>query len=141
MKNSFEHAKTKNQKKPFRFQRGEWDCPYILVPLIPVAMLYNKVKKARYDSLKWSEEKAAKVLNRTLPKVLSYDDELDEYSYCMGWSHWVIISNAPILCRGWARKFSRQLLEYLQEDYQNPNYEKTIVDDWGDIWVVFREKA
>lgn len=141
MKNNFDYAKKKKKKSSFIFRHGEWECFILLVPLIPIVAFIEKLQERYYNSLSWSEEKATKVLNKILPKILDYDDESKEYSYCMDWNNWITVNHAPVYLRKWTQKFIIPLQDFLWDNYENPYYNKATENDGYERWVIFIEKT
>lgn len=145
MKN-FDEAKkraTKVRKKPWYVVDTKNYSIYIWVlPLVPFVLGVEKFKAWRYDRLEWNEEKATKVLNKVLPKVLTYDAENNTFYYNMDWSYFGLKRNAPFGYKKWASKFGYDLKKFIKDGYENANYTKTISDDnyYGDIWIKFEEK-
>lgn len=140
MKNTFEYAKRKeekyNKKERFKFKHGRWNCYYFLVPLIPIAVAYEKINKFYNNKLAWSDKKATKILNSILPKILWYNSENDTYSYEAGYWSWVFTKNAPLGYKSWTKKYGKQLEDYLKDGYENPLYNKSIEDEY----IIFSEK-
>lgn len=145
MKYNFKKAKRQAEKKHrpwYIFKAGKWECFFFLVPLIPFAELSEQIKTRRYNNLTWSEEKAKKVLDKTLPKALDYDTNEDEYYFGLDWNARVLIKNTPIRWKAWTDKFSSTLYKYLKDTYENKDYTKTIEDNYNlGTWVIFKEKV
>ena len=147
MRNTFDEAKTKKNKKTSKFMRVDFElwgipceCNVLLVPLaVPVCFLAHCEKTYR-DSLEWSEKKAEKLLDKRLGKVLEWDEEEKAYWFCMNWNSEYFKSKAPFGMRTWAKKYNFQVLQYLENGYHHPIYRKlTEVDKWGDKWLKFEE--
>lgn len=145
MRYNFKKAKKKAERKKrspwYIFKKGEWECFFLLIPLIPFAKLSKKIKTKKYNNLSWSDEKAKKVLDKTLPKTLMYDVNEDEYYFGTDWNTRVLVENTPIRWRKWADKFSSSLYEYLKNTYENGSYIKTIEESCTGNWVIFKEKT
>lgn len=139
----FDKAKTKStkpHKKPWWvINCHKYSYPIWALPIIPFCALSDIIKEKRYKRLVWDETKATKVLDKTLPKLLSWDEDEKAYGYCMGWWASNLWRCAPRLYRAWAKKFSYQLQKFIAEGYENANYTKSLDND-GDVWVMFYEK-
>ena len=109
-------------------------------PLIPFVELYCYIEEKMYERRKWSEEKATKVLNKVLPKILEYVEEDNAFYYCMDWSPCSLYRKAPCYYYKWAEKFSYKLQRFIRDGYENEDYVKTIENDGYDVWVKFSEK-
>lgn len=149
MRNTFDEAKeraTKTRKPPkknyFNVKITLHDTVYnINVLLVPVAIVvdyYEYYKNKWYHSLTWNEKKATKLLDRTLPKVVEYDEDENTYWYSTTWRSCYFTDKAPLGMRTWARKFRHEVINFIRDGYENPNYIKTLedVDGW-DEWVKF----
>lgn len=125
----FGHIRTKN-----------YDCFFLLFPLIPFALLLDWLNLEYRKSLKWSDRTADKVLNHYVSKMSKYDAKEDAFFFDMGWCSYECI---PFGYRKWFQKFHFELYDYLgltycpegytreirQEDYTNPMiYFKKILD-------------
>lgn len=144
MKDSFRKAKKKAERKKYKlwyiFKAGKWECFFFLVPLIPFVELSERIKAKKYNNLVWSDKKAKKVLDKTLPKALNYDTNENEYYFGTDWNTRVLVKNTPIRWRKWADKFSSSLYEYLKNTYENESYIKTVEESCTGNWVIFKEK-
>lgn len=108
----FGHIRTKN-----------YDCFFLLFPLIPIVMLLNWIDTRYYKSLKWSNRTADKVLNRFLPKMAEYNKKTDYFYYNTGWYSYHAV---PFGYRNWYRKFKYELDDYLINGYHPEGYTKTV---------------
>lgn len=130
-------ANNKKQRSIVTKRHTYYVWAFLFIPLIELCeIIIEKADKNR----KWSEEKAIKVLDAILPKVLEYSEDEKTYYYCLQWGDGILVSNAPIRYRKWARKFSHRLREYLVEFYENENYIKTFIESDFDDWIAFSEK-
>lgn len=138
---TFEYAKTRKHFKMPSIKTTNYNIPVWALPIAPFIIAYDKISKWANDRRVWDEEKARKVLDRALPYVLEYVAEDDAYWYCMEWSEWRLADHAPLGLKKWAKKFFHNLHFYLEENYENPNYTKTIErDDWQ-VWLKFEKKG
>lgn len=146
MKNTFDKARQKNRpkRKEFKVRYKFFGTEFYINPfLIPVAIVVGTaeyIDNKYYESLEWSDEKATKLLNRTLPYVLEWVEENNAYYYCMNWGSGYFNKKAPFGYRRWGVKFYSDIIDFIRDGYENPNYCKTIEkDEWGDTWVKFEE--
>lgn len=89
----------------------------------------------------WNEEKAKKVLDKMLPRILEWNKEENHY-WChirkYGW--WYSQNRIPFYYRKWTNKFSYELKKYLIEKYELKYYTKEILDDYDWHLIIFTEK-
>lgn len=127
-------------------RENKWDkftdtlANIIACPIRPFYKLYCYIEDKMYEHREWSDEKATKVLDKILPRVLEYVEEDNAYYYCMNWSEWGLYHNAPIGYFKWVKKFAYELHSFIANGYENKDYIKTIETDDFDIWVKFLEK-
>ena len=138
----FKVPKTKKSFKKWYIITIKGFCfPFWLFPLLPFAMLEKAYKDWSYRRLLWTDEKATKVLNKTLSHILEWVEEDNAFYYSMDWqpSHFCIY--APTFSKKWVRKFKYDLQRFLKEKYENPDYIKEIeVDKYQDVWIKFSPK-
>lgn len=139
-KKKAEERKRANSKKPRVITTKRHSYPVWALFLVPFLELYEIITEKADQRRQWSEEKATKVLDAILPNVLEYSEDEKTYYYCLQWGNGILVSNAPIRYRKWARKFSYRLSEYLVEFYENENYVKTFTESDFDDWIAFSEK-
>ena len=134
----FEKAKTKKQhRSPRRFNiAGYNDVFWYEIPFVSLRILSDW----RYERMKWSDEKATKVLDAILPNELEWVEEDNAFYYCMDWDAYGLISKTPFYYKKWVRKFCYDLHRFIAEGYQNAGYNKTVIDDC-EQWVKFEEKG
>lgn len=149
MRNTFDEAKeraTKTRKPPKKnyfnvkitLHDTVYNINFLLVPIAIAVDYYEYYKNKWYHSLAWNEEKATKLLDRTLPKVLEYVEEKNAYYYNTAWRSIYFTGKAPFGMRTWARKFRNEVIEFIEKGYENPNYTKIVEDDYGyEKWVKF----
>lgn len=135
MRKTFEY-KHKELKK---INIGEnYACYFFQLPLVPFAIAIDKISKALYNSMKWDTNKANKVLDKALLKTVEYSKEKDSYYYCCEWR--VYFSDyAPLYLKPWSKKFQNEIFYYLINEYNNPNYIKTIDIDGYNTWINFKK--
>ena len=125
----FGHIRTKN-----------YDCFFLLFPLIPIVMLLNWIDMKYYKSLKWSDRTADKVLNHFLPKVAEYDEKTDSFYYNTSWYAYRAV---PFGYHNWYQKFKDELDNYLITDYRPEGYTKTVEN--GDTYynpeIIFKKNT
>ena len=129
--------KNKNRKKWWIIKFDKYEFGFWLLPLAIFVIPFDKIKDAIYDSIKWSEQKATKTLDKILPKILKWDEEANNY-YCYvrkDFWQWVTECRNP-----WIKKFKYRLRDFLISDYENENYIKTVEDDDDWYYITFTEK-
>lgn len=105
---------------------------------LPLAIFFiptHEVFLAYRNSLKWSKKRAKKVLDRTLPQIVDYDEKDNSFSFNTKWNGTILYHHAPLHSKIWVRKFGFQLKNFLINEYIAEGYTKTVEDDW----IVFRE--
>lgn len=142
-----EHKKAMNKKKRkllyskfkifFSTKNDEWEFYFFLLPLLPVAMLTSFILHWRYNRLQWNEHKATKILDKTLPKVVSYDEDIDAYCYCLDWASWGLVKQCPFYYRKWVSKFNYELHNYVANGYKSKEYRKIVQKNTYETWVIF----
>ena len=138
MKN-FDKAKKRPHRKWYTVRIKTYDVYLWGLPLIPFILLSDYIKDRRYRRLKWSEEKATKMLNRILPKILEWVEEDKAFYFCMDWGYSNYQYYVPLWERAWVRKFASKMREYVQTGYQHPNYIKTESNEY-ETRIKFEEK-
>jgi hypothetical protein len=141
--NTFDKAKeTKSNKKPWYIINGKRYSYYIwALPLVPFVTLYEKIDDWADSRRVWSAERATKVLNHVLPKVLEWVEEDKAYYYCMEWGTSNLWRGAKRIDRKWARKHEYKLREFIREGYENEHYNKSVEQDYYETWVKFEERV
>lgn len=151
MRNTFEKARTKATKKAkgtSNFMKVEFDLfkgqhfhvNILLVPLAIVVGIYDHCKNKYYHNLEWDEKKAEKLLDKSLGKVLEWDENACAYWFCMNWNSAYLREKAPFGMRTWAKKYNYETIKYLENGYHHPKYRKLVeIDEWGDKWLKFEE--
>ena len=141
---SFDKAKnrsTKSGKKWYLIYGKRYTYPFWALPLTPFVILYDNYKRWSYNRLMWSDEKATKMLNRILPKMLEWVEEDKAYYFCMDWGYSNYQYQVPRQHRAWVRKFASQLRQFVRDGYENADYIKEHENDGYDSWIKFSEKA
>ena len=141
--NTFDKAKdTKSNKKKWYIINGKRYSYYVwALPLVPFVTVYDVLSQRADKRRVWSTERATKVLNHVLPKVLEWVEEDKAYYYCMDWGTSNLWRGAKCTDRKWARKWEYQLRDFIKEGYENENYSKSVEKDYYDTWVKFEERA
>lgn len=138
---SFDKAKIKKTKKRLpRITIGDYQVIFFALPLLPIVMALDAFHDWQYNRLTWSEEKATKTLDAILPKVLEWVEEDNAFYYCTDWSGIALQDNAPFGYKKWVKKYYWKLHDFVKDGYQNPDYDKTVEDDAGEVWVKFTAK-
>ena len=141
--NTFDKAKeTKSNKKRWYVINGKRYSYYIwALPLVPFVILCDALSQKANERRVWSAERATKVLNHVLPKMLEWVEEDNAYYYCMDWGTSGLWEKAKRIDRKWARKWRYQLRDFIKEGYENENYSKSVEEDYYETWVKFEERA
>lgn len=140
---NFDKAKAKKVKKGLpRICIGDYQVVFFALPLLPFVMALDAFHDWQYNRLVWSTEKATKVLDAILPRVLEWVEEDNAFYYCNDWGGIVLRENCPWRYKKWAKKYSWKLHDFITDGYQNPDYDKTVENDgFGEIWVKFTAKG
>lgn len=138
-----EQEQKSHKKKWYMLDLGKYSCFVLLAPLVPFVWVYDKWKEYLWESCKWSDKKATKVLDYVLPHFLDYDEQKDEYYYCNKWGHvgWQFAKHVPVGLKTFTRRFTKEIKDYLFNEYQKDRYDKRIekVDMFnGEIFVIFK---
>ena len=141
--NTFDKAKeTKTNKKKWYIINGKRYSYYVwALPLVPFVTLYDVLSQRADKRRVWSTERATKVLNHVLPKVLEWVEEDKAYYYCMDWGTSNLWRGAKRSDRKWTQKWQYQLRDFIKEGYENELYSKSVEKDYYDTWVKFEERA
>ncbi len=111
------------------------------VPLVPFVALWDRYTDWAYRRMVWDANKADKVLDKVLPKVVEWVEEDKAFYYSTSWNTSSLWRNAPIRYREWAKKFQNSLQTYIRTDYENVAYIKSIEHDGYDFWIKFEERV
>lgn len=112
-----------------------------LLPALPFVALHRTYNNWKYSNMVWDEKIATKVLDKVLPQVLDWDEEDNVFYYGMEWQLSSLWKKAPIRYRKWAKKFERQLHDFIRDGYENADYEKTVeISNYDEVWVKFVER-
>ena len=141
--NTFDKAKEpkKNNKKWYIINGKRYSYYVWALPLVPFITLYDVMSQRADKRRVWSAERATKVLNHVLPKVLEWVEEDKAYYYCMDWGTSNLWRSAKLSDRKWANKWQYQLRDFIKEGYENEHYSKSVEKDYYDTWVKFAERA
>ena len=142
MKN-FDKAKKQNKsnnKKWYILHTKKYSYYIWALPLLPFVILIDYIKDWYYNRLIWSNERAIKVLNKALPKIIEWVEEDKSFYYCMDWGTSQLYNRAPFFSRKWARKFAWKLHRFIKEEFEIEGYKKSIeTDNYEEVWVRFSE--
>ena len=119
--------------------KPNYEFYFFFLPIAIPIIIRDKISDYIYHRLKWDEKRAEKVLNKTLPKILSFDEDGPNCYYSLRWGAYPLANKAPKFDKRWARKFSIRLLDYLKDEYENKDYTKKIEYDGYEEWVIFTE--
>lgn len=141
--NTFDKAKEpkKNSKKWYIINGKKYSYYIWALPLVPFVTLYDVMNQRADKRRVWDTERATKVLDHVLPKVLEWVEEDKAYYYCMDWGTSNLWRGAKYTDRKWARKWEYQLRNFIKEDYENEHYSKSVEKDYYDTWVKFEERV
>lgn len=142
MKN-FDKAKKQNKsnnKKWYILHTKNYSYYIWALPLLPFVILVDYIKHWYYNRLIWSNERAIKVLNKALPKIIEWVEADKSFYYCMDWGTSQLYNRAPFFSRKWARKFAWKLHRFIKEEFEIEGYKKSIeTDNYEEVWVRFSE--
>ena len=132
----------KNKKKWWIINTKNYSYYIWALPIIPFCWICDKIESLIDKSLKWNEEKAEKILNKTLPKILKWDDDEKNYYLYIRSYYGFNWERVPFIYRKWSKKFSYRLKEYLLDKYENGLYTKKVEKkDYDDFYyIIFTEK-
>lgn len=141
--NTFDKAKEpkKNSKKWYVINGKRYSYYIWALPLVPFVTLYDVMSQRADKRRVWSAERATKVLNHVLPKVVEWVEEDKAYYYCMDWGTSNLWRSAKRSDHKWAQKWQYQLRDFIKEGYENEHYSKSVEKDYCDTWVKFTERA
>ena len=137
-----ENGKKKNKKKWWIINTKNYSYYIWALPIIPFCWVYDKIVDLIDKSRKWDEAKADKILNKTLPKMLKWDEEEKNYYLYIRSFYGFNWERVPFIYRKWSKKFSYRLKEYLLDKYENELYTKKVEkEDYDDFYyITFTEK-
>lgn len=114
----------------------KYTVPIYLLPLALILIPFYELKERYILSLSWSNEKAKKVIEKTLRKKLKWDEEEDVYYiYINKFGGTIFNTKSP-----WQKKFRYDLREELLETYEHENYIKKVEEDYDWWYITFTEK-
>ena len=137
-----EKGKNKNKKKWWIINTKDYSYYIWALPIIPFLWMFDKIESLIDKSLKWDEAKAKKILDKTLPKILEWDDDEKNYYLYIRRYYGFNWERTPIIHRKWSKKFSYSLKEYFLEKYENELYTKRVETEDYNEWhyITFTEK-
>ena len=145
-KNLEKEMKKQNRKKPktikIKSYEFYWYWTPIAIPVVGINMVINYISNKYYDSLVWSDERAKKVVDYTLPKFIDEDEDGKLWFYT-GWSEYDWTNRCKRKDKEWARKFRYDLHAYVETKYEAEGYEKVVDTDKYETykkWVCFIKK-
>lgn len=119
--------KKKRTKKWWWVSIGQNEYFFLALPLAPFCALYDKIKKWHYESLKWNDEKAHKVIHQVLVEQMIFDSNKGYYYYGNG--HDLMPKKRN---KQWAKKFRAELRDYLIKEYKEKDLIKVIEPSTSD---------
>lgn len=114
-----------------------WWC----VPLVPIVVAITKIAKWWKNRDTWSDKKANRIIMAKLTKCAGLEEDGSIWYATRNWGQWWDNTckwyDAPF-----ARKYRRDIDEYLENKFQLEGYEKSIEPDDDPVWtwIVFRKK-
>ena len=137
-----QNKEKKNKKKWWIINTKNYSYYIWFLPIIPFCWMYDKIVKLIDKSRKWDEEKAEKIINKTLVKILEWDEDAKNYYVYIRRYHGFNWERVPFIYRKWAKKFSYRLKDYFLEKYENELYIKEVETEDYNEWhyVTFIEK-
>lgn len=142
---TFDSAKNKKttNKRPWYIVNTKKYSVYVWgLPLLPIVWVMDAYKQWADKRRVWDTDRATRVLDHVLPKVLEWVEEDKAFYYCMNyWDTSNLWRSAKRIDREWARKWEYQLRDFIKEGYENKDYTKTVEKDYCDTWVKFAERA
>lgn len=141
---TFDSAKNKKttNKRPWYIVDTKKYSVYVWgLPLLPIVWVIDAYKQWADKRRVWDTDRATRVLDHVLPKVLEWVEEDKAFYYCMEWGTSSLWRQAKRIDREWARKWEYQLRDFIKEGYENKDYTKTVEKDYYDTWVKFAERA
>ena len=138
----FDIAKNKNEKKKinWRVNIGDYQVVFWALPIFPIFYGIEKFKDWNYNRMEWNEKRADRVLDTILPKVLDWVEEDNAFYFSLEWGNGIYWRRANRVDRKWAKKFCYKLKSYLEDEYENADYIKTVERDFYETWIKFVEK-
>ena len=73
-------------------------------------------------------------------KILEWVEEENAFYFCMQWGEGIYWRKAKRIDRKWAKKFCYKIKSYLEDEYENAQYTKTVERDYYETWIKFVEK-
>lgn len=143
--NNFDKAFTKKpaRKKEWYMIHGKkWTYPFWLAPIVPFAILEDKIRDWRYNRLVWNEERAQRVLEYAFPNKAEIDRENQSIGRYLRsfWFDWYKFAKRRD--KRWCKKFNIQLREYCINTFQMDGYTKEVDienEEW--TWVGFKKNG
>lgn len=133
----------KKERKPLTIKTKYHTYYWWAAPLIPFCEFYDWADRKMDARQKWDEEKASLLLNKyILPHYLEWVEEEKAFYYAWRWTpEYSYERLCPKRYRRWLRKHGYRVQQYLREGYENPDYIKTRIVEYGDEWIKFEERA
>lgn len=109
----------------------------IFFPIWIVVLVKNEASENWYRSVQWSESRAGRIIEKTVPPKLEVCD--DELCYCLEWREpWANSARLHLGDKIFGRKFSHEIAEYFKESYQVDGYKKRLESPSPfEHWVIF----
>lgn len=98
----------------------------VLFPVWAVIWSKNKIEEKRYNALKWDDERATTILDKTLPSLLDKDEDGTLWYFSDWRPYFYNRRGIHGKNKRFAYKYNATICEFLFEKYQIEGYEKTI---------------
>lgn len=119
---------------------------YVWIP----TLVHEKIKETRYKNLKYTDATTKKYLDKVLPKLVAHYEEDQNNILFHNTRDFGGINFYWDLCSSWMKgkfkketqyftKFSKQVQEFIIQEYNIPGYEKMVLNNWA-AWNSAKEK-
>ena len=139
----FQKKVEKKTRKPLTIKTKYHEYFWWAAPIIPFFEFYDWANRKMDARQKWDEEKASHLLNKyILPHYLEWVEEEKAFYYA-----WIMSPEysydrlCPRRYGRWLRKHGYWVQQYLRDGYENSDYIKTRIVEYGDTWIKFEERA
>lgn len=143
IKINFKKPTPKKKKSNHKFgyvYTKNYECFFLFAWLIPIVFIYDKLDNKYYETLKWDEKIADKILAYRLPKVVCYNEAKDYFWLELKWYD---SNKIPLGYHHYYRKFYWEIKDHLLNDYCPDGYTKEVnKDDYdGTTTIYFKKKT
>jgi hypothetical protein len=134
---SFNKVQRKKARKCIYHNWKEYQFKYyIQFPLVLMFYFWDCLKAG----IKWDEQRAAKIITKTLPHILEESD--GKLWYAMDWHPIHFKTYANIFDKVFCTKYAYKIQLYLRNHYQLDGYTKEITNEtWNhETWITFQKR-